>query len=120
MPRESRATPLTPAERQELQLRIARSRRRLERDVARFVDQSLLLGSWSKYVREHPGRSMLAAGGIGLALSGLISRIPVSGKFLERFADLAMGAGWSRVLSEIHAALDRHKSKQRESSTNES
>jgi hypothetical protein len=112
--------PLTHAERQELQLRIARSRRRLERDVVRFVDQSLLLGAWSNYVREHPGRSMLAATGIGVALSGLISRIPVSGKFLERFADLAMGAGWSRVLSEVHAALERHKRKDRGEPANES
>lgn len=99
----------TSAQRRELQTQIERSRRKLERNVGRLVDRSLLLGSWTNYVQEHPGRSVLTAAGVGMALAGVVSRIPLPHNLAERFSDLAMGVGWQKVMDEIHAALDRAK-----------
>lgn len=108
MPRQ-RTSASTSAERRDLQTQIERSRRKLERNVGRLVDRSLLLGSWQHYVEEHPGRSILTAAGVGMALAGVVSQIPLPNNLAERVSDLAMGVGWQKIMAEIHAALDRAK-----------
>lgn len=107
----------TAAERRELQMQIERSRRKLERNVGRLVDRALLFGSWQSYVQEHPGRSVLAAAGIGMALSGMVSRIGIPKELIGKLADLAMGAGWQKVMSEFHAAFDRAQRSEAPNST---
>ncbi len=62
-------------------MRIARSRRRIDRHLEKSVDRALLFGSWREFVREHPIRSLLAATGLGMLLSfvapqgGLLNRV---------------------------------------------
>lgn len=104
---QPRTIPTSDAQRRELQSQIERSRRRLERNIGRLVGSSLSLGSWQDYVTAHPVRSLLAAAGVGLALSGLVSRLPLPRNLVEQVASLAMGAGWQEMFAEIRAALDQ-------------
>jgi len=89
-------------ERRELTVRIARQRRRLDRRADTLLDQSLLLGSWRSYVEQHPGRSLLAAAGAGMALS-LLAR--GGGKRLGRLGaklyQAATGAAWGEIWQHL-------------------
>lgn len=104
---KSRTRPNSATQRRELQTQIERSRRRLERNVGRLVDRTLFLGSWQTYVKQHPGRSLLAAAGVGMALSGVISRFPLPKDLADKICNLAVGAGWQQALADIHAVFDR-------------
>ena len=59
--------------RQAIRNRIARQRRRLDRQLDRVSDSMLLFGSPRTFVQQHPGRSLLGAAGIGFLLASLLS-----------------------------------------------
>ncbi len=59
--------------RQAIRNRIARQRRRLDRQLDRVSDSVLLVGSLRTYVQQHPGRSLFRAAGIGFLLAYLLS-----------------------------------------------
>ena len=65
--------------RDEIHARIARLRRRIDRHAGRMADRSLLLVSWPRFVRKHPGRALMAAAGLGMALSSVISKLTTPG-----------------------------------------
>ena len=89
----------------QLQARIARLRRRLDRRAGRVIDQSLLMGSWRSYVEQHPGRSLLAAAGVGMVFSFLATGYRASGQLGEKLYEAATGAAWGQVWPEIKAFL---------------
>ena len=90
---------------QQIQTRIARLRRRLDRRAGRLIDQSLLMGSWRAYVEQHPGRSLIAAAGVGMVFSFLVTGYRASGQLGERIYEAATGAAWGQVWPEIKAFL---------------
>jgi hypothetical protein len=59
--------------RQAIRNRIARQRRRLDRQLGRVSDIVLLFGSLRTFVQQHPGRSLIGAAGIGVLLAYLMS-----------------------------------------------
>lgn len=92
-------------ERQELQTRIARLRRRLDRRAGQLIDQSLLIGSWRNYVERHPGRSLLAAAGVGMVASFLVTGYHASGRFGEKLYEAATGTAWGQMWPELKAFI---------------
>ena len=68
-------TPEDAARRDELRTRIARLRRRLDRHAGRAAERSLLLFSWRSYVEKNPGRALLTAAGLGMALSSVLTAV---------------------------------------------
>lgn len=92
-------------ERHELQARIARLRRRLDRRAGQLIDQSLLIGSWRNYVQQHPGRSLLAAAGVGMVASFLATGYRASGLLGEKLYEAATGAAWGNVWPELKAFI---------------
>ena len=105
----SRSTGQTAEDqRRELHTQIARVRRRLNRRVERIADGGLLLGSWRGYVREYPGRSVVAAAGIGMLLSGFVGRDRDVSRFGDRLCDLATGTSWSVICRQIQQLVASH------------
>ena len=90
--------------RRELRTRIARLRRRLDGRAERVIDRLILLVSWRSYVEKYPARSMLAAAGLGMALSCLAIPGRRGRRLGEKLADLATGAAWPRIWNRLHAA----------------
>jgi hypothetical protein len=58
----------------ELRLRIARARRRIDRRIRGLEREGRRLTSWRTYVRQYPAHALVAAGGLGLAVSAGLSR----------------------------------------------
>jgi hypothetical protein len=61
--------PSDQQQRRELRLRIARLRRRIDRDIRQVDKGGRELLRWQTYVRRYPGYSMLVAIGAGLLVS---------------------------------------------------
>lgn len=103
MPRYPRIT----EERRELMTRIARQRRRLDRRASLLLDQSLLVGSWRTYVERHPGRSLLAAAGAGMALAMLAGGSARQlGRLGGKLYEAATGAAWGEVWADLKQVID--------------
>jgi hypothetical protein len=81
-------------QRQELLSRIARVRRRMDRRLAKLADRALAPHAWGRYVRRRPGRSLLAAFGIGLVLSRWLSPRRTVRGLSHDFEDLAAETAW--------------------------
>ena len=82
-----------------LKTRIARLRRRLDRDVDRSLESALLKRDWRRYVEKHPARSLAMAAGVGALLTGLApGRGPESG---QRLAFQAIRAAWPQIWREL-------------------
>jgi hypothetical protein len=95
------------SEHRELLNRIARQRRRLDRRAATLIDHSLLVGSWRKYVEQHPARALAAAAGVGMTLSLLATGgSRVAAQIGRRLYDAATGAAWGEVWGELRALID--------------
>jgi hypothetical protein len=95
-------------EQQRLLARIARQRRRLDRRAGMLIDHSLLIGSWRTYVEQHPARALLAATGVGMTLSLLLSAGGRhAGELGRRLYDAATGAAWGEMWGELRKLLDQ-------------
>ncbi len=89
----------------QLRARIARLRRRLDRRADKLLDGSILTGSWRAYVQKHPGRSLLAAAGVGIVFSNLFTARNEVSRLGESLSQMAFGGEWGRVWHELWSLL---------------
>ncbi len=85
---------------------IARLRRRIDRRINRLVDRALTVRSWRRYVQEHPERSLLAAAGVGLVASGVVSRCAPASRWGEKMFDAACSAAWQPLWQFVRSAAE--------------
>ena len=97
--------------RQALRTRIARQRRRLDRQIDSLLDSAMLVGSWRKLVERNPGRSLISAAGIGAAVSNrLSSRHSVSAlerQLRERIKPESLTQMWRDFLNVFESGEPR-------------
>jgi hypothetical protein len=86
---------------------IARLRRRIDRRINRLVDRTLAVRSWRRYVQEHPERSLLAAAGVGLVASGVVSRCAPASRWGEELFDAACSAAWQPLWQFVRTAAEQ-------------
>ena len=91
---------------QAVRTEIARLRRRIDRRVFAFRDETAQLTSWKTYVRRYPAGAVVAAAGLGMALSrglpvGRLSRL--FARSLGAWAARTVGSGiWAELLAVWH------------------
>jgi len=84
----------------DLRLRIARARRRIDRRLRGLEREGRRLASWRTYVRQYPARALVAAAGLGLAVSaGLARGWPrwLGARLVRRALDRGMAGAWQEV-----------------------
>lgn len=82
---------------EQLRTRIARLRRRIDRNASQVVDRAVRWAGWRSYVGQYPGRALVAAVGVGFALSTIARRVRWPGGFGVRLYELAVSGSWRRV-----------------------
>jgi hypothetical protein len=80
-----------------LRARIARLRRRIDRQASRAVDQTARWMGWSSYISQFPGRSLVAAAGAGFAVATIFRKVRWPGRFGVRLYELAMEGAWHQI-----------------------
>ena len=85
----------------DLRLRIGRLRRRIDARIRSTESQTRRLTSWRTYVKSYPGNTIVAALGVGLALSAGLSARRLSRwlglRMIRRAADQATGHLWQEL-----------------------
>ena len=85
----------------ELRLRIGRLRRRIDGRIRATQREARRLASWRTYVQRCPGNAILAAVGVGLALSAGLSARRLSRwlgmRLIRRAADNALRQFWREL-----------------------
>ncbi len=84
-------------ERRDVRARIARLRRRIDRNTGRLADRSGQLLAWRSCVARHPAQSLLAATGVGFVLATMIEKVRFPAEAGAKLYDLATGAAWMGV-----------------------
>jgi len=87
----------TETQYERLRARIARLRRRIDRQASRAVDQTARWMGWSSYISQFPGRSLVAAAGAGFALASIFGKVHWPGRFGVRLNELAMEGAWRQI-----------------------
>jgi hypothetical protein len=87
----------TDTQTETLRARIARLRRRIDRQASRAVDQTARWLGWRTYVSQFPGRSLVAAAGAGFALATVLRNVRWPGQFGARLYELAMEGAWRQI-----------------------
>jgi hypothetical protein len=94
---QKRESTRTETQSMRLRARIARLRRRIDRQASRAVDDAMRWAGWRSYVSRYPGRSLAAAAGVGFALSAICDRIRWPDQFGVRLYDLAIAGAWRQI-----------------------
>ena len=82
---------------EKLRARIARLRRRIDRQASRAVDGTAWWWGWRSYLSRYPGRSLVAAAGAGFALATLFRSVHWPGQFGVRLYELAAEGAWRQI-----------------------
>jgi len=87
--------------RSEIRVRIARLRRRIDREVEHVVDRSMQWVALRGYVARYPARSLAAAAAAGMTAALALSKVRVPESFGVRLYDLATSGAWSCIWREL-------------------
>lgn len=80
-----------------LRARIARLRRRIDRQASHAVDDTTRWLAWRSYISQYPGRSLVAAAGAGFAVATLFRSIHWPGQFGVRLYEMAAEGAWGQI-----------------------
>jgi len=84
----------------DLRLRIAGARRRIDRRLRGLEREGRRLASWGTYVRRYPVQALVAAAGLGLAVSaGLAQGWPrwLGTRLVRRAVDRVIARAWQEL-----------------------